>query len=211
MVCTLAFAQKKPLDHSVYDSWQSVVGTALTDDGHVMAYNINPQEGDSELVIVNTVSGQELHVERGGAATLSKDGRWALFTIKAPFADTRKAKIAKKKGDEMPKDSLGLVDLNTFELKKIANVSASKSTLRKHNFIAYQTEWKKEVPDTVKKAPKAEKITVVMNLVTGRTDTLKNVSKYASTSSGPSLPWSSPRTRKTPSPATRWLSTPSAT
>ena len=179
LACTLAFAQKKPLDHSVYDSWQSVAGTALTDDGHVMVYNVNPQEGDSELVIVNTVSGQELHVERGGAATLSKDGRWAVFTIKAPFADTRKAKIAKKKKDGMPKDSLGLVDLNTFELKKIADVSASKSTLRKNNFVAYQTEWKKEVPDTVKKAPKAEKITVVMNLSTGRTDTLKNVSKYA--------------------------------
>ena len=131
LACTLAFAQKKPLDHSVYDSWQSVAGTALTDDGRIMVYNINPQEGDSELVIVNTVSGRELRVERGGAATLSKDGRWAMFTIKAPFADTRKAKIDKKKKEEMPKDSLGLVDLNTFELKKIADVSASKSTLRK--------------------------------------------------------------------------------
>ena len=99
LVCAYSFAQKKPLDHSVYDGWQSISGTALTDDGSIMTYLISPQEGDAELVFVETATGRELKVERGGAATLSRDGRWALFTIKAPFAATRQAKIDKKKAD----------------------------------------------------------------------------------------------------------------
>ena len=82
--CTAAFAQKKPLDHSVYDGWQSTTAPVLTDDGRIMAYQITPQQGDAELVIVETATGRELKVERGGAATLSRDGRWAVFNIKAP-------------------------------------------------------------------------------------------------------------------------------
>ena len=178
LVCAAAFAQKKPLDHSVYDGWQSISGTALTDDGSILTYLISPQQGDAELVFVNTATGQELKVERGGAATLSRDGRWALFTIKAPYAATRQAKIDKKKADEMPKDSLGIVNLKSLTLRKIANVSAFKSSLEGRDVLAYQTEWKKEVPDTVKPAPKAEKITVVLDLGTDRSDTLRNVDKY---------------------------------
>ncbi|MBR4134632.1 MAG: hypothetical protein IKU04_08940, partial [Bacteroidales bacterium] len=179
IACTGAFAQKKPLDHSVYDGWQSTSAMTLTDDGGILTYLVSPQEGDAELVVVNTATGRELHVERGGAASVSRDGRWAVFNIKAPFAATRQAKIDKKKADEMPKDSLGIIDLSTFELRKIANVSAFKTTIEKRNVVAYQTEWKKEVPDTVKPAPKAEKITVVLDLGTGRSDTLRNVDKYA--------------------------------
>ena len=178
LLCATASAQKKPLDHSVYDGWQSTSALTLTDDGRIMTYLVSPQQGDAELVIVNTVDGRELKVERGSAATVSRDGRWAVFSIKAPYADTRQAKIDKKKADEMPKDSLGIVDLSTLTLKKIANVSAFKSALERRNVLAYQTEYKKEVPDSVKPAPKPEKITVVLDLGTGRSDTLRNVDKY---------------------------------
>ena len=41
-----ALAQKKPLDHDVYDSWQSVSGVKMSDDGKVLVWNVNPQEGD---------------------------------------------------------------------------------------------------------------------------------------------------------------------
>ena len=178
LVCAAAFAQKKPLDHSVYDGWQATSAVTLTDDGRILSYLISPQQGDAELVIVETATGRELRVERGGAASVSQDGRWAVFTIKAPYEATRQARIDKKKADEMPKDSLGIVDLNSLTLRKIADVSAFKSSLERRNVLAYQTEWKKEVPDTVKPAPKAEKITVVLDLGTQRSDTLRNVDKY---------------------------------
>ena len=44
-----ALAQKKPLDHDVYDSWQSVSGVRRSDDGKVLVWNVNPQEGDGTL------------------------------------------------------------------------------------------------------------------------------------------------------------------
>ena len=46
-----AQAQKKPLDHDVYDSWQSVSGVKKSDDGSVLVWNVNPQEGDGTLYV----------------------------------------------------------------------------------------------------------------------------------------------------------------
>ena len=39
-------AQKKPLDHSVYDSWQAVANVNISPAGNVVSYEVNPQEGD---------------------------------------------------------------------------------------------------------------------------------------------------------------------
>ena len=46
-----ARAQKKPLDHDVYDSWQSVSGVTLSDDGSAMIWSVNPQEGDGTMFV----------------------------------------------------------------------------------------------------------------------------------------------------------------
>ncbi|MDO5443047.1 MAG: prolyl oligopeptidase family serine peptidase [Bacteroidia bacterium] len=185
--CSIASAQKKPLDHSVYDGWQTVGNTVLSDDGRFMAYTVSPQQGDATLFIVNTETGSELKVERGGATSFSTDGKWAVFTIKAPYAATRQAKIDKKKGDDMPKDSLGYVWLEDLKLYKIADVSGSKTSLEKRAMIAYQTNWTKVVLDSVKTKPKAEKITVILNPATGHSDTLKNVDKYGFDKNGDRL------------------------
>ena len=45
------YGQKKPLDHSVYDSWQSVGERMISNNGKWVLYSINPQEGDNQLVI----------------------------------------------------------------------------------------------------------------------------------------------------------------
>ena len=57
MMCALTVAsvhaQKKPLDHSVYDVWRSVGAISVPRNGDILMYNINPGEGDTELVIEN--------------------------------------------------------------------------------------------------------------------------------------------------------------
>ncbi len=37
-----ALAQKKPLDHSVYDGWQSIAERSISNDGKYVVYAINP-------------------------------------------------------------------------------------------------------------------------------------------------------------------------
>lgn len=138
-VCCFAHAQKKPLDHTVYDSWQSIPGVSITDDGSTVAYQINPQQGDGELVVRSLRDGRELRIPRGGAATLTYDSKWAVFPIKAPYEATRQAKIKKKKADQMPKDSLGYLNLETFELVKLPDAGSIRTSVEGPFFFTYET------------------------------------------------------------------------
>lgn len=120
-------AQKRPLDHDAYDSWQTVRNLSITPDGQTVCYNIAPQEGDGRLILRRSDSGEELSIERAGAATISQDGRIAAFSISAPFAVTRQAKIDKKKADEMPADTLAFVELSSLKLTKIGPAKSFKT------------------------------------------------------------------------------------
>lgn len=148
---------KKPLDHSVYDGWKSLGERMISNDGKYIVYTINPQEGDGELVIKNIADNYTKTIARGGSAIISTDSRYVYFKIKAPFKDTRQAKIKKKKPDEMPKDSLGIVELGKDSVIKIARIKSFKSPEKAAGFMAYQYEKplpdsanKKQVPDSLK-------------------------------------------------------------
>ena len=88
-------AQKKALGHDDFDAWKSVRNHSISRNGEWSAYSVNPQEGDGTLVLYNTKSGKQVEIGRGYNPGFTADSRWAVVQIKAPFADTRKAKIAK--------------------------------------------------------------------------------------------------------------------
>ena len=60
-----SFAQKKPLDHTVYDSWQSIGERMISNDGKWVVYTVNVQEGDNELVIQASDAKYKKSIPRG--------------------------------------------------------------------------------------------------------------------------------------------------
>ncbi|MCQ2174920.1 MAG: prolyl oligopeptidase family serine peptidase [Bacteroidales bacterium] len=171
---TVCAAQKKPLDHSVYDSWESVSGITISNDGRYVSYRITPQEGDAKLIVKDILSGKSIEIERGAVPTFTYDGKWAVFSIKAPFSATREAKIKKKKDDEMPKDSLGYLDLETFELGKIADVNSFKTSYYS-DIIAYEVGSKKD------------KSVILWKIGSESKDSVKNADKYILSQDGKNL------------------------
>ena len=172
-----AWAQKRPLDHDVYDGWQSVRSVKLTPDGGLVSYEVNPQEGDGTLYIKNLKTGAELAVARGTGLKWAQDATWGLFTVKAPFAETRQARIDKKKKDEQPKDSLAKVDLRTLAWEIIG---ADGSTDLGYDGAPYLFA-AQEVKD------RKSKSLLVVNTATAAVDTLKNVSDFEASRSGSRL------------------------
>lgn len=45
-ISTLTWAQKKPLDHTVYDQWQRIGDKLISPNGEWVVYTVEPQEGD---------------------------------------------------------------------------------------------------------------------------------------------------------------------
>lgn len=150
LLCTqLIFAQKKPLDHTVYDSWKSIGERMISNDGSYVVYTVNPQEGDGELVIQNPTTKYKMVVPRGYNATITEDSKYLLCKIKPFFQETRQAKIKKKKGEDIPKDSFAIVELGKDSIIKITRVKNFKVPEKGAGFVAYQME--KPLPDTAKK------------------------------------------------------------
>lgn len=144
---SLLFAQKKPLDHTVYDSWQQVGEKIISNDGAWVVYNVSPQEGDGNLFVVSLKEAdKKTEIPRGYNATVSNDSRYVVFKIKPFFKDTREAKIKKKKPEEMPKDSLGILDLATLNVRKISKVKSFKMPEDGAGWLAYQLEEKPAKP-----------------------------------------------------------------
>ncbi len=173
-VCASA---QKPLDHDVYDGWERITSTSMTEDGSLVAYQVAPQEGDGELIVrrlVNTKKNPmptEVRIPRGTGISMSPDGTWAYLTIKAEFAATRQARIDKKKPDEMPKDTFAVLNLKTFEIQKFAGSKSFSTGFDAMPFAAYRYD----------------KGIVVVNPATGAVDSLKHADAFEFNRSGEAL------------------------
>lgn len=122
-----ASAQKKVLDHSVYDEWQSIGEKQISNDGQVAVYTIVPQEGDGQLWIRNFLKEQNRWdtvtiIPRGYQAKISNDAAFVVCKIKPLYQQIRQAKIQKVKSENMPKDSMAIINILTGQVTKIAAV-----------------------------------------------------------------------------------------
>lgn len=149
---TVCFAQKKPLDHSVYDTWRSAVGATLSSDGRYLAYGSRPAEGDADLIVVNLSSGQASSYPRGTSHRFTHDGKYLIFTVVPPVADMEKARKEKKKPEDMPKNSLTILNLETSQSKVIGRLQSFSLAEEGSEWIALRIE-----PEAAAKPPTAEK------------------------------------------------------
>lgn len=163
LVASLAQAQKKPLDHSVYDGWQSVSERSISNNGKFVAYTISPQEGDGTLVIQATDNSYKKEFPRGGNAVITPDNRFVVFRIKPFFKDVREARIKKKRPDDMPKDTLVIFEFGKDSLFRVPRIKGFKIPEKgSGQWVAYLME--KALPVPPKVAAKPDSLTQLSNL-----------------------------------------------
>lgn len=175
MLCSSVLAQKKPLDHTVYDAWKSFGDVAISDNAKFSTAVVNSQEGDSYTLVKNLQNGKELIVPRAYKFDVTPDEQFIVMQIRAPFLDTRQAKIKKVADEKMPKDSLVIVRLSDFTETKFPTVKDYKLGKDFSSYVAYR------IDDTLKVDKKQAKAydLVLRNLATGMEDSIKNVVEYA--------------------------------
>jgi dipeptidyl aminopeptidase/acylaminoacyl peptidase len=197
---SLSFAQKKPLNHTVYDNWETVGTKQLSNNGLWAGYSINKQAGDAVLYLNNLMANSKLNIARGTTLNFSADSKYAAFAIKPLYNDIRDAKIKKKKPEELTKDTLGIANLNTLTVVKIPRVKSFKLPQESSIFIAYllekpiDTAKKNKVADTKDKAEGTGLI--VKNLITGIERNFKYVTDYSFNKNGKQLVFSCSGSKK---------------
>ncbi len=99
------------------------------------------------------------------------DGRYAVFLIHPFFKDTREARIKKKTPEQMPKDTLGWIELGTDSVVRIPRVKSYKLPDLQGDWLAYLLE-KPSAP--MGNAGKPDSLTRIRQL-TARADSLSRV------------------------------------
>jgi dienelactone hydrolase len=155
VVCTgMLYAQspaKKPITHDVYDCWKKISGESISQNGKWIAYSLEPQEGDANLILLSRTAGREDTVARGMGAKFSANSEFAVFAIKPYYKDIRKARIDKKKGDDLPKDSLGIYRVSDGTIVKFPRVKSFKLPEEGSGWLAYMLEKELPAADSLKK------------------------------------------------------------
>lgn len=131
-------AQKRAMTHADYDSWKSIVNTQLSSDGHWVAYEQNPQDGDGKLILYPLKGNRLDSIQRGKEAKFTFDNQF-LICLVAPTKDSvLVAKKAKKKPEELPKDDLAIYSLNQNSVSLISNVLSFKLPEKQGGVLVYQ-------------------------------------------------------------------------
>ncbi|MGB5360940.1 MAG: hypothetical protein WBN27_13445, partial [Eudoraea sp.] len=186
--CSVILAQKKVLDHSDFEIWNSIKDKSISPDGNYIMYSLEKGEADQHLKIKDGKANILFQYERGSKGRFTYDSNYAVFTINAWRDSILAMKKRKIKKEDLPKDSLGIFDLKNNSLTKMGNVKSYKIPEKWNGYLAIQLEELKKEKDTTEekgvsdKKKKAGKKNgyhlLVQDIQTGQKDTFKFVTDY---------------------------------
>ncbi len=193
-------AQKKVLDHTDLQLWNTISGDKISNHGAYVVYALEKGEKDRFLKVKDTAGITLFEHDRAQDGIFTYDSKYVLFTIKAWTDSVTALKSRKVKKEDLPKDTLAILDINTRALTKIGHVKSYKLPEEWSGYIAYELEdvskkgsvkeedrkGKDTIPKNDEKKNKPKKVgkktgyhVVVRNLANQKEDTLKYVTDFA--------------------------------
>jgi dipeptidyl aminopeptidase/acylaminoacyl peptidase len=141
LVQYLPAQQKRALTHSDYDIWEALGGEKISKDGFWVGYEVNPQQGDGRLeLVLHENSTNKIVIPRGSRWTFSHDSEYAIGKISPEYESVRLMKLKKTKPDDLPKDSLFIIQLGSGTMEKFARVKSFATPEKTRNWVAIHFE-----------------------------------------------------------------------
>ena len=187
LLLTAGVSAKKTLNHTDFDSWEKISNGAVSANGKWVSFTVSPQEGDGLLTLYNTSTGKKIEIERGKRLAFTADSRYAVALVSPLYQQTRQAKIKKKKGFELPQDSLALVDLATGKVEKIGNVISYRLGKKGGDWVAWLSCDTAYIKAKALKDTKAGRPMIMRSLTSGVSKKINWVGDYEFSEDGSKL------------------------
>ncbi len=186
-------AQKKVLDTSVYDIWNQLSKSQISNNGKYVSYEINPYKGDGNLYLYNKSKDKTVRFERAYGAVFSPESNFMVFKIRPQADSLRELKLKKTKKSKLPTDSLGIYVFGNGKTYKIPKIKSFKTAEENASWVAYT--YSKTETDSVKKAEKKKAKTYdksapktydfeIFNPVRNKKYSFENVSEFSMSRNG---------------------------
>ncbi len=126
--------------HELYNTWTTVRKPIITDDGRFVCYEENPGLGDGNLLIFDNKMFIFDTIARGCKAAFARGTMLFACKLAPPYEQTRKAKKDKVKEENMPKDSLYVLNLISRDKHRYARVKDFQFPKENAEFLAIHFE-----------------------------------------------------------------------
>ena len=131
------FGQKKTLDHTVYNDWNSIKTNIISNQGNYLAYIIKPHRGDGTLYY-GVKSNPSKTLERAKSPVFSNSEAFLVTKIDPGYDTLRNLELEKVKKSEWVKDSLAVIFLNQDSIVKIPDIKRIQLS-KEGDWLAYLT------------------------------------------------------------------------
>ncbi|MEM9597090.1 MAG: prolyl oligopeptidase family serine peptidase [Acidobacteriota bacterium] len=183
---------KKPLTFLDLMKFRQIEDPVISTEGGHVAYALEPDRGDGEVVVRSVDGTQERRIERGKGPAVTRDGRFAAALVE-PSLEAKEAAADAKDGDK-PKTGLTLVDVGTGDSESWERVesfafSDDGDWLARHHGKApkgeddgvesAEAETEKKGKDKDEKKENAGTTLVLRHLDDGREIEIPHVTAYA--------------------------------
>lgn len=192
-------AQKKVLDHQDFEIWNTIENEMLSPNGKYIMYSLERGEADQFLKLKNEAGTIFLEHDRARGGIFTYDSKFAIFSINAWKDSITEMKRRKIKKEDLPKDSLGIYNIDQDRLEKMARVKSFKLPEKWSGYLAFQLEEEveKKEKDSTESEKKEKKVgkkngyhLAVRDLNTGQQDIFKFVNHYEFAKEGKRLVFS---------------------
>jgi dipeptidyl aminopeptidase/acylaminoacyl peptidase len=133
----LAAQEPRVLEHTDYDLWNRIQNDLMSADGSWLAYRLVPGGGDASLVIQSLAGDRSVTVERGASPRFTSDSRYLVSLVAPMEGAVDAAREDGQSGDDLPGDSLAIVDLSNFSVTRVADVQSFRMPEEDADWFAY--------------------------------------------------------------------------
>lgn len=116
--------EKKRISAGDYPLWNTISGENVSNDGKKVAFALNPQQGDGNLLYRDLRNNITDTLPRGTRAAFDFNSSVLVFHIQPPRDSVLKAKRSKVKMEDMPADSLGILRISDKKIYRFPDVKS---------------------------------------------------------------------------------------
>jgi len=162
-------AQKKVMTPEVYEEWNKISQVQLSDSGNYASYILTNEGGRSDLILYEAATGNEKLIPHVKNHALTADEAF-MISLSSVHPDTLKELKRKKvKKNDLPQDTLIIMDLNQGTLTKVKNVTSFSLAPEKNYLTIMKSPRTTKLDSTLVKDEDKEvgSQMIIRNLVTG--------------------------------------------
>lgn len=157
LMCQLAIAQKKTINHKAYDKWSSVASYNTSKSGAYILYKKTVLRGNDTAYVYNTnLEKNQLVIPRAQRIEIDETEQILVTRIEPDYDSIRKLKLKDVSKKKYPKDTLKIFFLNKDSVITVAPFESYEAN-PKTPWVAYKTKEKCKCDEGKKKKKRKKK------------------------------------------------------